>query len=107
MVEVLLGGREDLVGRGDLVRVQHPLAVEAQGGGAPGDLAVALLVADLEVGAVDRLEVVRTGGHQDAHQDVVVRVRRVARRLLAHDQRLHVDGGHEVGRAEDDGLYTR
>src|SRR4051812_5601599 len=104
VVVVLLRGREDLVGGLHLARVQHPLAVEAEGRGALGDLAVAVDVADLQVGAVDRLEVVGTGGHQDLHQDVVVGVRRVAGRLLAHDQRLHVDRRHEVGRAEDDGL---
>ena len=107
VVVVLLRGGEDLVGGGDLVRVQHPLAVEAQGGGPAGHLAVAVGVADLQVGAVDGLQVVGPGGHQDAHQDVVVGVRRVAGRLLADHQRLHVDRGHEVGRAEDDGLQPR
>lgn len=107
MVVVLLGGREDLVGGLDLAGVQDPLAVEAERGGAARDLAEAVDVLDLQVGAVDRLEVVRAGRHQDLHQDVVVRVGAVAGRLLADDQGLHVDGGHEVGRAEDDGLGAR
>ncbi len=106
MVVVLLRGREHLVGRVDLTGVQHPLAVEAEGCGTAGDLAVGVHVADLQEGAVDRLEVVRTGRHQDAHQDVVVRVRAVAGRLLADDQGLHVDRRHEVGRAEDQGLQA-
>ena len=107
MVVVLLGGGEDLIRGRDLVRVQHPLAVKAQRGGPPGDLAVPVGVADLQVGAVDGLQVVGAGGDQDAHQDVVVGVRRVAGRLLADHQRLHVDRGHEVRRAEDDGLQPR
>ena len=47
-------------------------------------------------------------GHQDLHEDVVVRVAHVvAGRLLADDQRAHVDRGHEVGRPEDDRLGAR
>ena len=107
MVVVLLGRGEDLVGGGDLVRVQYPLAVEAQRGGPPGDRAVPVGVADLQVGTVDGLQVVGAGGDQDAHQDVVVGVRRVAGRLLADHQRLHVDRGHEVRGPEDDGLKPR
>ena len=107
VVIVLLGGGEDLVRRGDLVRVQHPLAVEAQGRGPAGDLAVPAGVADLQVGAVDGLQVTGARGDQDAHQDVVVGVRRVPGRLLADHQRLHVDRGHEVRGPEDDRLQPR
>ena len=83
MVVVLLRRRVDLVRRVDLARVQHPLAVEAEGGGTPGDLAEAVDVADLQVGAVDGLEVVGAGGHQDPHQDVVVGVARGVARAAA------------------------
>src|SRR5207253_3320303 len=42
------------------------------------------------------------GRHQDPHQDVVVGIADVvAGRLFADHQGLHVDGGHEVGGAED------
>ncbi|CAB5000268.1 unannotated protein [freshwater metagenome] len=105
MVVVALAGREDLVGRRHLVGVQHPLAVEAQRRRPTGDALVALDVFDLQVGPIDSEFVVGTSRHQDAHEDVVVGIAHVvAGRLLAHDQRLHVDTGHEVGRAEDDGL---
>ena len=108
MVVVALRRAEDLVRGVDLTRVQNPLAVEAEGGGASGHPLVAVDVADLQERPVDGLLVVRAGGHEDAHEDVVVRVALgVARRLLAHDQGLHVDRRHEVGRAEDDRLDTR
>src|SRR6185295_4892869 len=70
VVVVLLPRRVDLVGGGDLVRVQHPLAVEAQRGGPAGDAAEAVDVLDLQVRAVDRLLPVGPRGHQDLHQDV-------------------------------------
>jgi hypothetical protein len=51
---------------------------------------------------------VGTRGNQDRHEDVVVGVADViAGRLLADNQRLHVDAGHEVRRPEDDRLHPR
>src|SRR3974377_1301789 len=54
---------------------------EASRSSTAGDPAEPANVADLQVGAVDGLQVVGAGGHQDAHEDVVVSVRRVAGRL--------------------------
>jgi hypothetical protein len=88
--------------------VQHPLAVEAQRRRAPGHRAEPVRVAHLQVRAVDRLHALGARGHQDPHEDVVVGVADVvAGRLLADHERLHVDRGHEVGRAEDDRLDAR
>ena len=70
-VVVLLRRRVDLVGRVDLTRVQHPLAVEAQRRRALGHLAERVDVADLQERPVDRLQVVHARGHEDPHQDVV------------------------------------
>src|SRR5215831_2637878 len=104
VVVVLLGRGEDLVGRGDLVRVQHPLSVKTKRRRPPGRGAEPVGVAYLRIGAVDRLQVPSPGGHQDAHEDVVVGIGGISRRLLPDHQRSHPDGGHEVRGTEDDGL---
>ena len=88
--------------------MQRPLAVEPEGGGASGDAAQAVEILDGQVRAVDHLQVVGAGGHQQRHQDVVIGITGVvAVGLLAHDQRLHLDRRHEVGRTEDQRLVAR
>ena len=82
--------------------MQHPFAVEAEGGAALRHLAEPVHVADLQVRPVDGLQVVHAGRHQDAHEDVVVRVARVPGDQRADRERPHVDGRHEVRGAEDD-----
>ena len=85
--------------------MQDPLAIKAKGRGSSGHPAEPLDVLDLQVRPVDGLLVIGASRHQDRHQDVVVGVAHVvARRLLTDHEALHVDGGHEVGRAEDDRL---
>ena len=51
--------------------------------------------------------VVGAGGSEDAHEHIVVGVADVvAGGLLPHRQRLHVDAGHEVGGAVDEGFHA-
>src|SRR5699024_2694031 len=108
VVVVLLCGRVDLVGGFHLQRMQHPLAVEAECRGPSGGAPEGVHVTDLQVGSVDGLQTVRTGGREDAHEHVVVGITGVVTgRLFADDQTLHVEGGHEVGRTVDEGLHAR
>src|SRR5699024_4200206 len=72
VVVVLLCGRVDLVGGFHLQRMQHPLAVEAERRGPSGGAPEGVHVTDLQVGSVDGLQTVRTGGREDAHEHVVV-----------------------------------
>ena len=87
--------------------MQHPLAVETEGGRSGRSLPETLLVADRDVRAVDRLQAMGPGGQQDRHMDVVVRVGRVPGRLGAHLEGGHPDRGHEVSWAEDQALQPR
>ena len=70
-VELLLGGRVDLVEHRDLVGGEGPLAVVAEHPGALGELAEAVQLPDLEEGPVDDLQAVGPTGHEDLREHVV------------------------------------
>ena len=94
VVVVRLAGTVDLIAGRDLVRMQHPLAVETQRGRTPGHQPERLDVTNLEIGPVDRGHPVRPRRDQDGHQDVVVGVTHVvARGLLPDHERAHVEAG--------------
>ena len=103
-VELLLGGRVDLVEHGDLVRGERPLAVVAEHARAHGVVAQRVELAHLEERAVDDLQPVGPTGHEDAAEDVVEVVAGVLGDVDAAGEHRHLDAGGEVGRAEDDRL---
>lgn len=108
LVVIVLPRTEHLVGGIDLAGVQHPLSVESECRRALRRPAERLDVPDLQVRAVDGLEAVCARGHEDRHEDVVVGIAAVVPLgLLPHHQRAHVDAGHEIGGAEDEGLDAR
>ena len=108
MVVSLLAGTEDFVAGLDLVGMQNPFSVVTQRRRPPGHPAERVDVAHFEVRAVDRGDTMGAGGHQDAHQHVVVGVADVvARRLLPDLEGAHVQAGHQIRRAEHQRLYAR
>ena len=102
------GRRVDLVGRVDLAGVQHPLAVEAERG-RPRRPPGGTRRRRGSAGTARRSPAGRASGRPSGCASGCSGRRRrvVAGRLLADDQRPHVDRGHEVGRAEDDRLDAR
>src|SRR5215211_7705442 len=100
------GGREDLVYRLDLGRVDAPLAVEAQRAGDQAALAQALLVAVVGDGAVYDAQVRGAGGDDDAVHGVVEAVAGVRLVPLVHHADVsvgHAQARREVAGAEVEG----
>ena len=98
-LELLRRHAEHLVERGDLVRVDAPLAVVAERPGAGRRRAQPLGVADRRVGAVHGLEVRRPRGDQDPRQDAVPAVARIAGQRRADGRLGHAQRRREVARA--------
>src|SRR6266511_1178340 len=97
LVELFLARGEHFVQHVDLRGVERPLSVVTQGPGPQDHLAKPVQVLDDKVRAVDRLEARVACGHQNAGQDEVPVVPRIARHGEAGRDRRQPEGRAHVG----------